>query len=517
MKVIDFDCGDYFTVVIMETGEYEFDAQMYRDFKYSANQKIILKISENKEKKLKNKIDEKKKLEEESESSVDSIFQEKGLYTIEGEINTKYIQNYILRENTVFNFNKAILKKRPKKNEKITLENLEERVKEFFGIIDFTKLPVHLLSLEEPIRRKDLRNEVKKLIDELCYNSKDFKGFMKNFNKAIKISNANPNISFEDIFYKEILKENIVKKVLPKKKKRKKEERKFYYRKGEKILLNEEESSKNTDTRTIYAATALTRFSSAYQSSNNPFYPKKKKEKIDPIKTMIDRRYSTNKIMKKPRPPSSFSTVRIKRIKHSKVSKINYDVKSKEAQERINTLFFNKGVEVEVKEKQKTIQTMANLTRAKIYKKKRRKDIIVKLQKKHNKPRRLDEKKLMEKEKKIKFFKSWQKQWITFLILGRFVKGIGKIAGDLDEYHKIHTKTQVIQKFWRIRRCNHKIGELTLVQKIYFAWAARKLKEKVKNIRKRNNLRHTMNYLILNSIRKKARIGVSRMVNKVKE
>lgn len=237
MKVIDFDCGDYFTVVIIETGEYEFDAQMYRDFKYSSNQKIIMKIIENKQKRETEHDDSDGGS---STSSTESIFKDKGLYTLDGEINTKYVRSYILRKDMVFNFNKAIKKKKWKKGEKITLENLEEKVRDFFGIIDFTQLPVHLLSLEEPVRRKNLKSEVKKTVEDLCDRSKDFKEFMKNFNRAVKLSNADAKINFDEIFYKEILKEKIIKRVMPKYKKREKKERKFYYRKGEKIPMDDE-------------------------------------------------------------------------------------------------------------------------------------------------------------------------------------------------------------------------------------------------------------------------------------
>jgi alpha-tubulin suppressor-like RCC1 family protein len=43
-KVVDFDCGDFFTTVIVEAGNINFDAQIYRDFKYDSNQKIIRRI-----------------------------------------------------------------------------------------------------------------------------------------------------------------------------------------------------------------------------------------------------------------------------------------------------------------------------------------------------------------------------------------------------------------------------------------------------------------------------------------
>lgn len=43
-KVVDFDCGDYFTTVIIEAHNVNFDAQIYRDFKYDSNQKIIRRI-----------------------------------------------------------------------------------------------------------------------------------------------------------------------------------------------------------------------------------------------------------------------------------------------------------------------------------------------------------------------------------------------------------------------------------------------------------------------------------------
>lgn len=245
MKVIDFDCGDYFTVVIIETGEYEFDAQMYRDFKYSSNQKIIMKIIENKQKKENTRMDS---IANSSSSSVESVFKNKGLYTLDGEINTKYVRSYILRKNMVFNFNKAVVRKKWKKGEKITLENLEEKVRDFFGVIDFTQLPVHLLSLEEPVRRRNLKSEIKKTVEDLCDRSKDFKEFMKNFNRALRLSNADPNINFDEMFYKEILKEKIIKRVMPKYKKRDKKERKFYYRKGEKVQIEQidEELSDNS-------------------------------------------------------------------------------------------------------------------------------------------------------------------------------------------------------------------------------------------------------------------------------
>lgn len=204
---------------------------MYRDFKYSSNQKIIMKIKENRQIKK-----TKSKREGSRDSSEDSVMKECGLRTLDGELNTRYIKSYMLRENSVFNFQKAVVPRSQHKG-KINLENLEERVKEFFGIIDFTKLPVHLLSLEEPIRRKNLKSEVKHLVGELCNYSEDFKKFMKNFNLVLKKSNADAKINFEEIFFREVLKENIIKKVLPKRRKVRKIEKKYYYRKGEKIVL----------------------------------------------------------------------------------------------------------------------------------------------------------------------------------------------------------------------------------------------------------------------------------------
>ena len=43
-KIVDFDCGDFFTVVITEAGNINFDAQIYRDFKYDSSQKIVRRI-----------------------------------------------------------------------------------------------------------------------------------------------------------------------------------------------------------------------------------------------------------------------------------------------------------------------------------------------------------------------------------------------------------------------------------------------------------------------------------------
>ena len=43
-KVVDFDCGDQFCTLISTSEHVTLTAEMYREFKYASNKKIINKI-----------------------------------------------------------------------------------------------------------------------------------------------------------------------------------------------------------------------------------------------------------------------------------------------------------------------------------------------------------------------------------------------------------------------------------------------------------------------------------------
>lgn len=237
--------------------------------------------------------------------------------------------------------------------------------------------------------------------------------------------------------------------------------------------------------------------------------------KIDPIRSFINHRYSSHGLKRKLRPDSKLSSVRIERIIHSKVSKINYAIKSKKAHERIRTVKSKRFMKANIKAKQTRIRTTSNLTRANFFRKERKKKLKKKFREKFQKNFEEEEKQIeFDRNVKIKKFRNWQKEWIKFLLLKQFVNGFQAQVNDLDDYKKVFFMMQAKKQIWKINRCNKLIKKMPVRHKFLFAWAGLLLKRKVRQLREKKRMKFATRYTILASIRKKVRIGVSRYINR---
>lgn len=269
-----------------------------------------------------------------------------------------------------------------------------------------------------------------------------------------------------------------------------------------------------------YGPTPVTRFSSTYQTSTNPYTAKIKKNKFDPIRSAIDTRYSSYQNLRQSRAQSSLSSVRIKRIRPSKVSKISYKHRTKKATKRLDILNTNKISDAKIKSRQTRIQTMVNLKRAKIVKKRRRNYLSNKLE---NKLKRTGEGAIkhqvqkVEKERRLKLYRHWQSKWLEVIIFFKFLRKAQHSMSNMYDMVNVFSATVKIQRFWRIRNCNLKMNHLTICQKIHFAWGARMLKRKVARLRRAKKAKFIIDYLILEKVRKKMRIAVGTRISKIRE
>ena len=95
---------------------------------------------------------------------------------------------------------------------KVSLDTLTDTVKHFFGVIDFTELPLQLLQSPEEQRVKNLKQRVAEVVEQMVSYSDDFKTFMGNFEQIIKSEGLHE--TFENIFFEQILKNPMIKKVI---------------------------------------------------------------------------------------------------------------------------------------------------------------------------------------------------------------------------------------------------------------------------------------------------------------
>lgn len=101
-------------------------------------------------------------------------------------------------------------------------------VKHFFGVIDFTELPLALLEAPEQQRVKSLKQRVTEVVDQMLNQSEDFKTYIGNFEKILKQEGMQQ--SFENMFFEQILQDPMIKKVVGVKNlKRQKDEPQFMY------------------------------------------------------------------------------------------------------------------------------------------------------------------------------------------------------------------------------------------------------------------------------------------------
>ena len=531
MSVIDFDCGDNFTVAIVDAKEeFQFDSQMYRDFKYNSNHKIIRKIFHKKKlnqmkEKLQYGSDSEEFLEEEEEESFGFSSQS----NIEGTLDTRFVKSYVLKENTVFEFNKAIVL-REHRSHKIQLEGLVDRVKQFFGIIDFTKLPVHLLSMEEPERRMQLKLEIKQMVEDLCNNSKDFKQFMSKFNAVAKICNGKKNISFDHMFFKEILKNPQIKKIVPKVMKRdRKRDRKFWYRRKNSYEYGSQEGSQPTY-KSRPMSSHLQSAVGSRSTTKVMMSSARRKELFDPVMSAIKFRYKRNnynKLEYKAKYMNSTGTMglsehRLRRLRGSKLDKERMVGRIGKANERLDLIFENRWDDVRIRAEHKTIQAKLNKKRRVQISKKRKRKIRANIEKKFNKGKTLKE----LREEKIRLYKNWMEQWIiihSFYLIMKKLKCMKNCCvpifhGWVQIYQKHHLEERIRkmkERDERIKRCDELIKGLGIFHKACFVVITKRLKRNVAVSKARRSLTQIRQHFLVQKVKKNLRTALFVTMNKI--
>lgn len=651
-KVVDFDCGDYFTTVIIEAGNVNFDAQIYRDFKYDSNQKIIRRI-----------FYEGKKNNLEPDQTVYLGDDEITKYPLPGQnleensqleygtIPTSHIQSVVLRKQTAFQFHKAILPVN-RLSEKVTIETLVPTVKQFFGVINFTELPVQLLQTSESKRRKNLKQAIHETVNEMVAHSPDFKTFMNNFEKVVKLEGLEHG--FEEIFFKEILKDPVIKKVVGKNIKRQKEDKVFIYgarRRRNQLYAAAMKSTHSDDDELLHSQENLLEdvyrdgltvqtFNDWKSSINkNSIINQSKKEMFDPIRGIVERRYApydpsrckykylgpvTNPISdinsyktqstlpvkvkrvktqariktgksykykkskgrtsksiprflhkrmknfdvefgesdnediqssesdflqtldqldKEKEDPynpetvvtttarhrltqstSKLSHIRIKRVKSSQIAKRRYIKATNESNKRMEELKNKRINEMRLQVDQKNIQLQVNRKRARMVKKKQKKELHQKLFKKYNKKTELshlNSKEMLNKQKMINF-RNWQNVWIRNLTYVSIFNQISLLIPVLQDIKITSFREMVsakkIQSAWSEYLVLKGIKKLNLRQKFLLYYLGKKMKQKARIIALQKALKKISNTVLLDSsIKKKMRLGIGRFRAKTQE
>lgn len=492
-RVIDFDCGDNFSVVILLRSEKDIDNNLYREFKYNSNQRIIRKIlwkekrskSQAKLKKKKIKSHRIRTLEEDD----DEFFELEGEKIVKVKVDPVQIQNYILKNETIFNFKNAITKK----NEgAISYNNIEDKVKEFFGLIDFTKLPLHLLSLDDYERKTNLQIEVKRMVKDLCTYNNDFKNFLKQFDKIAKMVESQPNINFDSIFFNLIMNEPIIKKIIP--------------------TAHTKRQKQRITTRGMSDAKRIE--ISHYRDSMSKLY--NTEEPFDEVTAMVYDAYDQKDLMMKNKPAKPVSTLSKNIMKGNIIEEMKYKSSLKRYQsmkrlKSINNLKYN-GIRIKVQQRQIT-QNFYRKRRLEIEEKKRD-DTIKKIDQKLEKNVYLKKLK-REKERRLILYRAWQEEWLGIVSLIFFMKKI-KLVVKNSESMIIQSVNYLeaivrIQRYWKKRCIYKRISFLSLRQKFSFIMLSSRAKKTVKLLKKKKAIKKVMQTLTINLARKKMRLGCSRV------
>jgi len=505
VRVIDFDCGDYFSVVVTDNSMTELNPEKYREVKYARTQQMVRKIVINDDKRSR----QNQLIRTPSELLVDYNFDE-------GKVLTHQIKSYMLKENMRFDFKKAIIPKSDRAP--ITLQNMEEKVSEFFGIIDFTKLPLHLLSLEEKERRKNLKRDIRIMVDELCTHSSDFKDFLKRFDGIAKLIDFNADISFDRMFFSLIMKNPLIKKIVVSPQNLERKPSALSNRKP--IIPSMNNSARK---RIIPFSARSTNRSSAPShmlSSSAAHLTTKDNDLYDPIVSILSSGYDSNllKMGKKIRPISTI-TKDVKRIDLDLLKKQEIEQKTMNAKRSVKFIKCQKEKGIVIKSQQRKITSN-------VYRKQREINLRTKKTELKNNIR-LREDQLRNRlytdtqaeEQRIQLYRNWQRRWLQFLSISLFWQKFSILALNAKKikYESIVYLLSVltIQKHWRIKCCVIRIRNLSTKQKICLVILSHSIKRKYKKRMKRLMSRDIVIKLAANVTRKKARIGVSKFKNKV--
>ena len=483
-KVVDFACGDQFCTLISTSEHVTLTAEMYREFKYASNKKIINKIfpQEIKKPQLRRRMTR-------GESLILGPDHQ-------GKIMTQSMNNFIVKQDTIFNFRSAIVKETP---ERVNFQNIEEKVKEFFGLIDFTKLPLHLLSLEEKDRNSNLKREVKRLVNDLCVYSTDFKSFLGNFDKIARTIGERNDVDFDEVFFKQIMKDPLIKKIVPQIQQKRK--------KG--YMLGRNKSA--------------ARLSLLNRSMISERVPTEVAEPYDQVTALVNSVYEQKEAKLKNRdlrPVSSLTSLN-KKYNLEKIRKIEIEEKSTIAKKRLKTIKCLSKNNIRIKTEQKRIMKNVYIKKKEDMYASKRSKIREKLEEKHEKNKM---KKFIKQEQQdhIISFRYWQKEWIKIHALSVIMLRVKILVENAKEIEKENLRYErsirVIQKFWQVKCCQRKIANhFTMRQMFCISILSVKVKVQVQKRKKRLALKEICKKLVINRPRKNLRLMVSKMKTGLKK
>ena len=403
---------------------------------------------------------------------------------------TQSMKNFIVKQDTIFNFRSAIVKETP---QQVNFQNIEDKVKEFFGLIDFTKLPLHLLSLEEKERKPNLKREVKRLVSDLCIYSEDFKAFLGNFDKIARTIGERNDLDFDEIFFEQIMKDPLIRKIVP----RVQEKREKKYHLGN--------------------ARSAARLSTLNISMAIERVPTEVAEPYDQVTALVNSVYEQKeaKLKNKDLRPVSSLTSLNKKYNIENIRKAEIEGKTSMAKKRLKTIKSLTKNNIRITTEQKSIMKNVYMKKKEDMYAEKRSNIREKIDEKQEKIK-LNKHIQQEQQDHIIRYRSWQKEWIKMhayqLIMLRMKILVENAKIIESENIKYERSIRVVQRFWRVKCCQRKIkAHFTMRQMFSISVLSAKVKIQVQKRKKRLALQEICKKLVVNRPRKSLRIQVSKM------
>jgi len=514
-KVVDFDCADYFSLVIIHDDLAEVNPVIYEEFKRGTNQKIVQKIFS------KQQRYDQQHLPKESIPNLKDMHlktQERRDSLNKAKLSTHGIRSFILKPNFDLFYTRFAQANSPLLRIDFTSEEFQALTSDFHKIFDFLKLPLHIAKTKQELQIPMLQKEIKRVFMHFSETSEYFKNYLDEFHRIQ--SKLGIGQTFNEFIFEMIVNEPIVKKIMGP------------YMQSR---IGHQRVKSNTLTRSFssYGEFRSHIHGDNFQSSQNSSilsnYITQQKHSnssklLDPIKEILSTAYGGSMNV-----GSSPKNTAVSSFASSFVV-IHPDQKRKEISDKKNLTTKNRILVLNEKSKHNAlIRSQQRIISHNIYKKRKerlreakRKELCTKIS---QKDLRMQPDFIIKKKKaqKLHDIQKQQKFWITifcFFLSQLRLKVINECGIQLiyaNYQHVFHVNNLIIrmQRYWKYKLTLKKIKTMPQKHKDIIGRLSIKMKEKCIERIRQTKIEHAINYCLLNKIRRKARVKVSIFKNKV--